>query len=144
MNVENTRILVVEDDPDDLFLIMRTLGLLKLTDVVTVSDGEEAQEYLYRRSKVSLKHLPHVIITDVRMPKMSGIDLLKAIRFIDYTRDIPVVMLSSSIQEREVQACGELGILAYLRKPVAREDVERILPSIASAPQRSEMPMICL
>jgi CheY-like chemotaxis protein len=109
----------------------RIMLKMKLCNIVTAQNGEQALEDLYRRARSSRKLLPNLIITDINMPVMSGIEFLKIIRYLEYTKDIPVVMLSSSFLAKDIQVCTELGILEYLRKPLTARNVEIIVGRLA-------------
>lgn len=127
------KIMIVEDDPDDLFLLLRLLGRLNQKNTIRVPNGEQALHYLHHRAAISPALLPDLIISDICMPAMDGIELLKILKSHDSTRAIPVVVCSSSILDRHMRACNSLGILEYLRKPLAEEDIKRIIVSLETA-----------
>jgi CheY-like chemotaxis protein len=102
-----------------------------------MTNGEQALEYLYRKARISRKLLPGLIISDISMPVMDGIEMLKALRYLDYTREIPVVMYSSSVLESNKQICRDLGILDYLSKPLSIKDLERILLQLKNGRNRT-------
>jgi CheY-like chemotaxis protein len=114
-------ILLAEDDPSDAELTIEALADNKLANRVTlVRDGVEAMEYLrcegeYRTRKPGN---PAVVILDIKMPRMDGIDVLRAIRSDPALKLIPVVMLTSSREEQDLIRSYELGINAYVVKPV--------------------------
>jgi len=118
-------ILLAEDDPSDAELTIEALADNKLANRVTlVRDGVEALEYLrckgeYRTRKPGN---PAVVILDIKMPRMDGIDVLRAIRSDPALKLIPVVMLTSSREEQDLIRSYELGINAYVVKPVKFSD----------------------
>ncbi len=114
-------ILLVEDDPKDIELILEALAAHKLANrVVVVRDGVEALEYLQYegRFKSRRKGNPAAILLDIKMPRMDGIETLQAIRQDEKLKLLPVVMLTSSRLEPDLLRCYELGVNAYVVKPV--------------------------
>ena len=115
------RILLVEDDPKDIELILAALSEHNLAnEVVVARDGVEALDYLYRRESFS-QHPPGnpvVILLDLKMPRMDGLQLLGQIKTDAQLRLIPVVVLTSSRESPDLEACYGLGINAYVVKPV--------------------------
>jgi two-component system, response regulator len=108
-----TPILVVEDNADDSFLLTRQLARAHFEDCVTViGNGQDAFEYLQRSST------PLAVFLDLRLPGMSGIELLEKIRQDDRLRSVPVIVMTGSLDPRDVETCDRLGITAYLPKPV--------------------------
>ncbi len=118
-------ILLVEDNPNDVELTMEALGEHNLANKVVVAhDGEEALDYLYRRSgfaKRDTRH-PAFILLDIKLPKLSGLEVLQIIRADEKLKSIPVVMLTSSRQESDLIRSYQLGVNAYVVKPVAFAD----------------------
>jgi DNA-binding response OmpR family regulator len=118
---ELKRILLVEDDPRDVELTMEALGENNLMNVVdVVGDGEKALDYLFKRGKFAARsgNSPAVILLDLKLPKVDGKEVLKAIRADEKTRMIPVVVLTSSREERDLVESYRLGVNAYVVKPV--------------------------
>jgi len=118
---ELKRILLVEDDPRDLELTMEALSENGLAnEVLAVRDGEEALDYLNRRAGFAsrLAGNPAVILLDLKLPKVDGIEVLRAIRVDDKLKMIPVVVLTSSRQDRDLVETYRLGVNAYVVKPV--------------------------
>lgn len=114
-------ILLVEDNPKDIELTLEALAEHNLANrVITVKDGVEAMEYLRCEGqyKTRRKGHPAVILLDIKMPRMDGMEVLKAIRGDEKLRTIPVVMLTSSREEPDLKKCYELGVNAYVVKPV--------------------------
>jgi DNA-binding response OmpR family regulator len=114
-------ILLVEDDKRDLELTLVALERSQLAnDVVVVRDGAQALDYLNREGDHAqrLEGNPAVILLDLKLPKVNGLEVLKAVRSTDTLRSIPVVMLTSSHEESDVVRSYELGVNAYVVKPV--------------------------
>src|SRR5215475_14551146 len=115
------RILLVEDDPKDVELTMTALGDYNLSnEVVVASDGEEALDYLYTRGRYQRRsgENPAVLLLDLKLPKVDGLEVLKAVKSDDALRVIPVVVLTSSREEKDMVASYRLGVNAYVVKPV--------------------------
>jgi CheY-like chemotaxis protein len=115
------RILVVEDDPRDVELTLTALDEYKLANEVLVArDGKEALDYLYCRERFASrpKENPAVILLDLKLPKVNGLEVLQAIRADDRLKMIPVVVLTSSHEERDMLESYKLGVNAYVVKPV--------------------------
>jgi CheY-like chemotaxis protein len=115
------RILLVEDDPRDVELTMSALEEYNLSnEVVVASDGEEALDYLYCRGKFQRRSgdNPAVLLLDLKLPKVDGLEVLEKIKSDDALKIIPVVVLTSSREERDMVASYKLGVNAYVVKPV--------------------------
>jgi CheY-like chemotaxis protein len=119
--IELRTILLVEDNPHDVELIIAALEEFNLANQVAVArDGVEALEYLRVEGKFSqrTKGNPAVVLLDIKMPRMDGIETLRAIRSDPLLKTIPVVMLTSSREEPDLKHSYELGVNAYVVKPV--------------------------
>jgi CheY-like chemotaxis protein len=117
-------ILLVEDEPNDVEMTLLALEQINLADqVLSLRDGAEALDFLYYRGKFADRPhgLPAVLLLDNKMPKVDGLTVLRQIRSDEALRLLPVVMLTSSRMEQDVIASYELGINAYVVKPVGRE-----------------------
>jgi CheY-like chemotaxis protein len=115
------RILLVEDDPRDVELTLTALEDHKLANEVTVArDGQEALDYLYRRGQFSARpnDNPAVILLDLKLPKVDGLEVLKQIKSDEQLKTIPVVVLTSSHEEQDMMRSYKLGVNAYVVKPV--------------------------
>jgi DNA-binding response OmpR family regulator len=115
------RILLVEDDPKDTELTLNALEEYNLTnEVVVTADGEEALDYLYYRGKFRGRGNgnPAVMLLDLKLPKVDGLEVLGQVRSDDNLKMIPVVVLTSSREERDMVASYKLGVNAYVVKPV--------------------------
>ena len=118
---ELMRILLVEDDPKDVNLTLTALGHHHMAnEVVVARDGAEALDFLHRRGRFQLRQKgnPVVVMLDLKLPKIDGIEVLRAMKESEELRLIPVVILTSSREERDLQTCYELGVNAYVVKPV--------------------------
>ena len=115
------RILMVEDDPQDVELTLTALAEYNLAnEVVVTGDGEEALDYLYCRGnfKARTSENPAVLLLDLKLPKVDGLEVLQQIKSDEKLRMIPVVVLTSSREERDMVASYKLGVNAYVVKPV--------------------------
>jgi len=115
------RILLVEDDPKDVELTLTALEEYNLAnEVVVVRDGEEALDYLYCRGnyRSRAKENPAVMLLDLKLPKVDGLEVLKAVRSNGKLKLIPVVVLTSSREEKDMVSSYQLGVNAYVVKPV--------------------------
>jgi two-component system response regulator len=121
--VENSiEILLVEDNPNDVELTLHALKNNKLTNrIQVVRDGVEALEYLFGTGEYSGRdpnHTPKVILLDLKLPKVDGLEVLKRIKSDERTRMIPVVVLTSSREERDIVESYRLGVNSFIIKPV--------------------------
>jgi DNA-binding response OmpR family regulator len=115
------RILMVEDDPKDVELSLTALEEYNLAnEVVVARDGEEALDYLYCRGKFNARPdgNPAVLMLDLKLPKVNGLEVLQQIRSDEKLKMIPVVVLTSSHEEKDMVASYKLGVNAYVVKPV--------------------------
>ena len=115
------RILMVEDDPKDVELTMTALEEYNLAnEVIVTHDGEEALDYLYCRGKFHDRSTdnPSVMLLDLKMPKVDGLEILKIVKSDDKLKLIPVVVLTSSREEKDMVTSYKLGVNAYVVKPV--------------------------
>jgi len=118
---ELKRIVLAEDNPNDVELTLAALSEINLAnEVVVVRDGAEALDYLFRRNEYAGRAPgnPAVMLLDLKMPKMDGLDVLRALKADDQLRTIPIVMLTSSREEQDLVASYKLGVNAYVVKPV--------------------------
>ncbi len=116
---EGKMILLVEDDPDHELLTIRALKKSNIVNEVAIArDGEEAVNLLFGSSPIR----PQVILLDLKLPKLDGLEVLRRIREADSTRMLPVVVLTSSDEERDVVRSYSLGVNSYIRKPVNFSD----------------------
>lgn len=123
--IELKTILLAEDDPRDIELTLEALAEHNLANKVTVvKDGVEALEYLRCEGQYidRKKALPAVLLLDIKMPRMDGIELLEIIRGDAELKTLPIVMLTSSREEPDLKRCYALGVNAYVVKPVNFKD----------------------
>jgi CheY-like chemotaxis protein len=121
MNTKLGRILIVEDDPRDVELTLMALEEYKLAnEVVVVRDGKEALDYLYCREQFRTRSSdnPAVMLLDLKLPKVDGLEVLKQIRSDERLKMLPVVVLTSSHEEKDMLRSYQLGVNAYVVKPV--------------------------
>jgi CheY-like chemotaxis protein len=121
MTAELKRILLAEDDPRDVELTLNALEKHKLANqVVIAADGEEALDYLFRRGKFTnrTEGNPAVVLLDLKMPKLDGLEVLAAIRADAQLHATPVVILTSSREQSDLVASYNLGVNAFVVKPV--------------------------
>ncbi len=111
-------ILLIEDDPDHEVLAMRALQKAKVANEIRVArDGAEAIEYM-EGVAAGTNRMPQLVLLDLKLPKVEGLDVLRAIRAADKTALLPVVVLTSSDEERDIVSSYRLGVNSYIRKPV--------------------------
>jgi CheY-like chemotaxis protein len=118
---ELARILLVEDDPRDVELTLTALGEYNLAnEVVITRDGEKALDYLYSRGEFSTRSHdnPAVMLLDLKLPKIDGLEVLQQIKSDERLKLIPVVVLTSSHEEKDMIRSYQLGVNAYVVKPV--------------------------
>jgi two-component system response regulator len=115
-------ILLVEDNPDDEALTLRAFRKNNImNEVVVARDGAEALDYLFARGAHAgrnVKDAPQVVLLDLKLPKVDGVEVLRQVRGNSATRTLPVVVLTSSKEERDLSECYQLGCNSYVRKPV--------------------------
>jgi two-component system response regulator len=130
MNHE-VEILLVEDNPNDAELAMRALKKNNLTNkVVRVCDGEEALDYIFARGLFKTRermNIPRLILLDLKLPKVNGLEVLKIIKADEITKMIPVVVLTSSQEESDMIESYRLGVNSYIVKPV---DFDKFIDSV--------------
>jgi two-component system response regulator len=127
---EAVEILLVEDSDADAELIARALRKGNIVNrVVRVRDGVEALEFVFREGafKERSSEQPRLIMLDLKMPRLSGLDVLRRLKADESTRLIPVVVLTSSAEEQDVMESYKLGVNSYLVKPVAFADFANII-----------------
>lgn len=115
-------ILLVEDNRDDEELTLRALAKSKITNpVVVVRDGVEALDWMFRRGAYAFRsehQVPQVVLLDLKLPKVDGLEVLRELRANDATKLTPVVILTSSVEEQDLIRGYGLGANSYIRKPV--------------------------
>lgn len=120
--IRTRTILLVEDNPDDVELTLRAFARSRVANTLVVArDGEEALDYLFARGVHAGRDRgaqPEVVLLDLKLPKIDGLEVLRRLREAPETRLLPVVVLTSSNEERDVVASYELGANSFVRKPV--------------------------
>ncbi len=115
-------ILLVEDNPNDAELALRALKKNNLANnVVVVSDGEEALDFVFARGKYAHRQIengPRVILLDLKLPKVDGLEVLRLVKVDPRTKAIPVIVLTSSKEEKDIVESYKLGVNSYILKPV--------------------------
>ena len=122
MKANEVEILLVEDNPTDVELTLRALKKNNLANKVhVVTDGAEALEFIFASGAYEgrdINHRPRVILLDLKLPKVDGLEVLRKIKSDERTRDIPVVVLTSSKEEKDRVESYRLGVNSYIAKPV--------------------------
>ena len=134
MKADVKKILIVDDSPKDVELTVSALAEKNLAnEVIVAEDGVEALDYLYKRGKFANEYgLPAVILLDIKMPRMNGIEVLKHIRSNPEFKFIPVIMVTSSREEKDLVESYKLGANSYVVKPV---DIVQFLEAIKTLGQ---------
>ena len=120
MSAESTPayILLVEDNPDDEKLTLRALKQSEVpNETVVARDGEEACTFLFGNGD-ALERLPDLVLLDLKLPKVGGLEILQRMRRDERTKSVPIVILTSSDEERDIMMSYNLGANSYIRKPV--------------------------
>ena len=123
-------ILVVENDADDVELTLHTFGEARITNLIEVArDGQEALDYIFCRGAHSGREAvpPRLILLDLKLPKIGGIEVLRAIKADPRTKGIPVVILTSSREERDLIEGYQLGANSYIQKPVDFAQFQKVI-----------------
>lgn len=124
-------IMLVEDNPDHAELVIRTMADHRVANVIQhFTDGQSALDYLQRRGKYSdpsLSPRPHVLLLDLRLPKVDGLEVLKAIKESEELRPIPVVILTTSEAERDVARAYHYHANSYLVKPLGFDEFSQMM-----------------
>jgi two-component system response regulator len=149
MNIHEVEILLVEDNPYDAEMTIRALKKVNLANkLVHLKDGEEAINFLFCKDKFAdrkASYDPKVILLDIKMPKVDGIEVLRQIKSNDITKTIPVVIMTSSKEEQDIITSYKLGVNSYVVKPVDFEGFAKAVSELGlywmltnEAPQRTD------
>jgi len=125
-------VLLVEDNIDDAELAIRELKKHKVgNNLLHLKDGEEALDFIFATGKFTgvknIQYLPKVILLDIQMPKVNGMEVLEKIKADERTKAIPVVILTSSNQSPDIKKCYNLGVNSYIVKPVDFENYSKTI-----------------
>jgi len=130
----NVEILLVEDDPADVELTLHALRHNNLANRIEVArDGEEALEFIFCRDRYhdrSFLQPPKLILLDLKLPKVDGLAVLRQVKGDPHTRSIPVVVLTSSQEERDVVSSYHLGVNSYIQKPVDFDQFRNVVKQL--------------
>ncbi|MFO1533227.1 MAG: response regulator [Thermoplasmatota archaeon] len=119
MNGNNIEIVLVEDNPKDVELTLHALQKHNLANKVHVArDGQEALDFFFGPDAAERSGKPRLVLLDLKLPKVSGIDVLRALKGDPRTKAIPVVVLTSSTVDRDMTESYQVGVNSYLRKPI--------------------------
>jgi len=144
MKTTDRSILIIEDNPDDGLLALRALKKLNFRNITLVETGSEALEHLYGKNKSDSSPSPDLILLDLNLPVIDGFSLLEKIRSNKVTRKTPVIILTSSGEESDIEKSYDLGANSYIQKPVDFLEFEKAALLISEywlklnvAPERS-------
>jgi two-component system response regulator len=130
----NTEILLVEDNKSDAILTIRALKKHNLANnLVHLTDGAQALEYIYGTGEFEgrdVTHKPKVIFLDIKMPKVSGLEVLRILKTDETTQNIPIVMMTSSKEEKDIIESHKLGVNSYVVKPVGFENFSKTIAEL--------------
>jgi len=131
-DLNEVEILLVEDNPYDVELTLTALKENNLTNKVHVlNDGADALEFIFAtgaHSQRNIKNVPNVVLLDLKLPKVNGLEVLRRIKSDERTKKIPVVVLTSSQEERDVVESYNLGVNSYIIKPI---DFNKFIDAVA-------------
>src|SRR5215216_6792452 len=134
MNNDEAEILLVEDSIDDAEMTIRAFKKINIANnLVHLEDGQEALDYLFRKGRFSTRELskqPKVILLDIKMPRVDGFEVLRQIKANEATRTIPVVIMTSSAEEKDLIASYRLGVNSYVVKPVNFESFAKAVSEL--------------
>ncbi len=129
--INQVEILIVEDNPSDAEMALRAFKKNNLTNkILVVEDGEEALDYLFKKGQYATKNKdsrPKIILLDLKLPKINGLEVLKEIKSHPETKIIPVIVLTSSKEESDIIESYQLGVNSYIVKPV---DFEKFVEAV--------------
>ena len=134
MKNTEVEVLLVEDNPEDAELTIRALKKNNMANKIHhVKDGDEALNFLFAQGDYSyrkIENAPKVILLDLKMPKVNGIEVLKVLKVDARTNKIPIVILTSSKENPDIQECYQLGINGYVVKPVNFDDFSKAVANV--------------
>lgn len=128
---DEVEILLVEDNADDVELCLHALRKEKLSNKIHVArDGQEALDFLFERAQRAPEGLPRLVLLDLKLPKVDGIQVLREVKNNARTRCLPVVILTSSREERDLVESYQLGVNSYLQKPIDFDEFRSMVKQI--------------
>ncbi len=131
MNKSGLEIILIEDNIDDATLVMRALKKSNLANkMVHLKDGAEALEFLFGKDSLKEVQSARVILLDLKMPKINGMEVLKKVKGDANTKSIPVVILTSSAEDPDIKLCYELGANSYIVKPVEFDNFSKTVSDL--------------
>ncbi len=134
MNDHEVELLLVEDDPNDVELALRSLRKHHLANKIHVArDGEEALDFLHARGQYSERKssgMPKVVFLDLKLPKVSGLEVLKEMKSDPRLRTIPVVVMTSSREQRDLVEGYRLGVNSYIQKPIDFDQFQGVVKDL--------------
>ena len=134
MSTNEVELLLVEDDPNDVELALRSLRKHHLANKIHVArDGEEALDFLYARGPYQGRNgvaLPRVVFLDLKLPKVSGLEVLKEMKGDPRFHSIPVVVMTSSREQRDLLEGYRLGVNSYIQKPIDFEQFQNVIKDL--------------
>jgi len=133
-NDEVVEIMLVEDNPDDAALTIRALKKQNIANkLIHLKDGAEALDFIYGKGSYTGRNIqitPKVILLDLKMPKVNGMEVLEKLKTDETTRAIPIVMLTSSAEDPDIEKCYQLGANSYIVKPVEFEEFTKAVAGL--------------
>ena len=133
-NHEELEIIIVEDDPNDAELITRALRKHNLANkLVLLKDGADALDFLFGKGSFADKYddgYPKVILLDLKLPKVNGIEVLRKLKSDERTKKIPVVILTSSREDRDLKDAYDLGVNSYVTKPIKFDEFAKVVSDL--------------
>jgi two-component system, chemotaxis family, response regulator Rcp1 len=131
LNAEKIKVLVVEDNPDDITIIKRAMRKSEVKCELSFAyDGEEALNFLYRKGEYEDAPKPDLVLLDLNLPKIGGLEVLDKIKQDDKLRRIPVIVLTISEREEDMIRAYDSGAASFMTKPVDSKDFERLIQTV--------------
>lgn len=131
LNPEKIKVLVVEDNPNDVTIIKRAMRKSEVKcELSFARDGEEALNFLYRQGEFEDAPRPDLILLDLRLPKIDGLEVLAKIKNDSRLRRIPVIVLTISTSQEDMVRAYDSGAASYMTKPVDSKDFERLIQTV--------------